>query len=87
VISVDALLVSAFHENLDLLASKSFQEDWFVSIYQEYRVLVSDQLVGDGTYPYRLSILKGKRIILPEARNRWPDQVNLEWHRTTKFLK
>jgi len=58
-----------------------------VSIDQEYRVLVSDHLVEDRTHPYGLSLLKGKKIILPSEKHRWPNPENLEWHRKEKFLK
>lgn len=57
-----------------------------VSIDQEYRVLVSDHLLEDGTHPYALSSLRGRKIILPDGKHQWPNQENLEWHRKSKFL-
>ena len=58
-----------------------------VSIDQDYRVLVSDQVIEDRTHPYGLSILKGRKIILPNEKHLWPSQENLERHREERFFK
>ena len=62
-------------------------DNGLVSIDQDYRVLVSDQVVEESGHPYGLSVLKGRKIILPEETHRWPNPENLEWHRKIKFLK
>jgi len=58
-----------------------------VSIDQDFRVLVSDYLHDDSTHPYALSSLRGRKIILPDQKHRWPDPENLEWHRKNRFLR
>lgn len=58
-----------------------------VSIDQDYKVLVSDHLIEDSTHPYGLASLKGRKIILPDQKHRWPNPENLEWHRNEMFLK
>ena len=62
-------------------------DNGLVSVDQDYRVLVSAQVIEDQAHPYRLSILRGRKIILPEENHRWPSRENLEWHRKEKFLK
>ncbi|MBN7816244.1 HNH endonuclease [Algoriphagus pacificus] len=57
-----------------------------VSIDQDYRVLVSDQVIEDLTHPYGLAILKGRKIILPNEKHLWPSQENLERHREERFF-
>ncbi len=56
-----------------------------ISIDQEYRVIVTDQIQEDKSNPYGLGNLKGKKIFLPPERHLWPDQENLEWHRESIF--
>ncbi|WP_339704539.1 HNH endonuclease [Algoriphagus aquimarinus] len=55
-----------------------------VSINQDFRVLVSQQVVEEVSHPYGLAILRGKKIILPEEKHLWPSQENLDWHRNEK---
>ncbi|WP_339880614.1 HNH endonuclease [uncultured Algoriphagus sp.] len=62
-------------------------DNGLVSVDQDYRVLVSEHLIEDQSHPYGLSILKGKRIILPEETHLWPSQENLEMHRQERFLR
>lgn len=57
-----------------------------VSIDQDYKVLVSDQVLEDSTHPYGLASLRGRKIILPQKKHQWPNPENLEWHRKSKFL-
>jgi putative restriction endonuclease len=64
---------------------RAFDSGW-VSIDQDYRVLVSEQLVEDSRHEYSLYVLKGKKILLPQQKHQWPSQENLERHRNSKFL-
>jgi putative restriction endonuclease len=64
---------------------RAFDSGW-VSVDQDYRVLVSEQVVEDSRHAYSLSVLKGKKILLPEQKYQWPSQENLERHRNSKFL-
>ena len=57
-----------------------------VAIDQDYRVMVSDQVIEDLCHPYGLAKLKGRKIILPSEKHLWPSQENLERHRNTSFL-
>ncbi|EAZ82836.1 HNH endonuclease [Algoriphagus machipongonensis] len=57
-----------------------------VSIDQDYRVLVSDQVIEDRSHPYGLADLKGRKVILPKEKKIWPSQRNLERHRSMSFL-
>ncbi|MFC5623646.1 HNH endonuclease [Algoriphagus winogradskyi] len=52
-----------------------------VAIDQDYRVMVSDQVIEDLCHPYGLAKLKGRKIILPSEKHLWPSQENLERHR------
>ena len=56
-----------------------------ISIDQEYKVLVTDQIQEDKSNPYGLEILRGRKILLPTEMHLRPDQENLEWHRKNQF--
>ena len=56
-------------------------DNGLVSIDQDYRVLVSEQVIEDQSHPYGLRTLRGKKIILPGEKHLWPSQENLERHR------
>lgn len=56
-----------------------------ITLDNEFKVLVSDQISEDKKHPYGLSNLQGKKIVLPREVHRWPDQGNLEWHRKNIF--
>lgn len=56
-----------------------------ISIDQDYRVLVSSLISENSQHPYSLSILKGKNLHLPENPVYFPDQENLNWHRSNIF--
>ena len=58
-----------------------------VAIDQDYRVLVSEQVIEDQSHPYGLNHLKGRRIILPNHKHLWPSQENLVRHREGRFLE
>lgn len=58
-----------------------------ISIDQDYKVLVTDQIQEDISNPYGLQILRGRKILLPTEKHLWPDQENLEWHRIKCFSK
>lgn len=62
-------------------------DNGLVSIDQDYRVLVSEQVIEDRSHPYGLSILRGKKILLPGETHLWPSQENLERHRKEKLLQ
>lgn len=56
-----------------------------ISIDQDFKVLVTDQIQEDKSNPYGIEKLKGKKILLPSEKHLWPDQENLEWHREIVF--
>lgn len=58
-----------------------------ISIDQEYKVLVTDQIQEEKSNPYGLENLRGRKILLPEEKHHWPDHENLEWHRKMCFSK
>ncbi len=58
-----------------------------VSIDENYRILVSDHITEDATYPCALKALKGKKMFLPSAQNHYPAQEALEWHRGEGITK
>ena len=62
-------------------------DNGLVAIDQDYRVLVSDQVIEDPSHAYALAKFKGRKIILPSEKHLWPSQENLERHREGRFLE
>ncbi|MNK60634.1 hypothetical protein D3C87_797730 [compost metagenome] len=58
-----------------------------LSIDEDYRILVSQNVAEDKTHPYALNALKGRKIILPKQQNHYPAQEALAWHRGEVFKK
>ncbi|MFN0290346.1 HNH endonuclease [Pedobacter helvus] len=56
-----------------------------LSIDENYRIFVSQQVTEDKKHPYALSALIGRKIILPQQQNHYPAQEALQWHRGEVF--
>lgn len=52
-----------------------------LSISTDYKVLVSPHVYEDEEHVYSLSRLKNRIIALPQAKQYFPSQESLEWHR------
>lgn len=59
----------------------------FVSVDEDYRVLVSSHIDEDRSHPYSLKSLEGRPILLPSTAQYQPAQENLVWHREKVFKR
>ncbi|MGY3055725.1 putative restriction endonuclease [Pedobacter sp. UYEF25] len=56
-----------------------------ITVDHDYKILISDAVMEDKSYPYSLSKLAKQTIFLPNDERFYPSQEKLEWHRTTRF--
>jgi putative restriction endonuclease len=56
-----------------------------VGITNDYRIIVSPNIIEDNTHPYSISQLAGKSIILPKNEIHYPKVDGLIWHRENVF--
>ena len=56
-----------------------------LSVDNDFRILVSNQIIEDNNHIYNLNNLKGRRISLPKSENHYPSIEFLEWHRKYCF--
>jgi len=56
-----------------------------MSVGSDYEVLVSKRVRMDRNLPGHMMTLADRRIFTPEEQKFWPDQSNLEWHRSRTF--
>ncbi len=56
------------------------------SIDQDFRVLVSDKFIETDNHPYGIKQFDGKRILLPEDKQCYPNLANFNWHRENRLL-
>jgi putative restriction endonuclease len=56
-----------------------------VGITDDYRIMVSPNIIEDNTHPYSISQLEGKSIILPKNEIHYPKVDGLIWHRENVF--
>lgn len=56
-----------------------------ISINEEYKVMVSSQILENRSHPYGLSKLNGIKVLLPSEKHHYPDLENLNWHREYVF--
>ncbi|MBN2282391.1 MAG: HNH endonuclease [Deltaproteobacteria bacterium] len=64
----------------------SFDEG-FVSVNQDYQVVVSRQVRLDQNLPGHILTLSDRNIFTPEKEHFWPAQENLNWHRKKVYRK
>ena len=62
----------------------SFDEG-LMGVGREYEVLISSAVRQDNNFPGHMETLSGRGMFKPQDKMYWPDQVNLEKHRTQKF--
>ena len=48
-------------------------------------IVASDRFHEFGAEPLLLARMAGKRILLPERKECWPDKTHLAWHRAKKL--
>ncbi|AMR30667.1 hypothetical protein A0256_04110 [Mucilaginibacter sp. PAMC 26640] len=58
-----------------------------VSIDNDYKVMVSGQVMESSDHPYSLQHLNGVKIKLPAQSWHHPEQANLDWHRGNVFKR
>lgn len=58
-------------------------DKYLISIDESYKVIVTELMSEKGPKDWKLSTLKGKRILLPEREDLYPSQEALAWHRKT----
>lgn len=56
-----------------------------LSLDENYRILVSNQIIEESSSSFSLQKLQGKRIILPKNELHYPGQEYLSWHRNNCF--
>lgn len=53
------------------------------SLTDDYKILVAKKRFHESGHDHLLlAQMEGKKILLPENREYWPDKANLHWHRT-----
>lgn len=64
----------------------SFDEG-LMSVGKDYEVLVSPAVRQDNNFPGHMEMLSGRGIFKPDEHVFWPDQENLDYHRSKRFRK